>query len=113
MKTHASVSFIFILVSLLTVTCKKHDCQKPNPPSLTNAIITGVDYRKCACCGGLMITFSNDPKPNSAAFSDIRQMPSNSGIDQNSEFPIYVKVKFSTSSVNCGNYVDISELERR
>lgn len=114
MKNLKSSLFFLMLFGLFMVNCNTPDCRKPDPPStLTDAIITGVDYRKCACCGGLMITFTNDPKPYSAAFNNIGQMPPNTGITENSEFPIYVKVKYSKSTANCGNAIDISILKRR
>ncbi len=114
MKTLKSSLFIYILLVLFMTKCNSPDCDKPTTTStLTDGIITGVDYRKCACCGGLMITFSNDPKPYSAEFFNIGQMPPNTGISDSSEFPIYVKLKYSKSNANCGNAIDISILEKR
>ncbi|MFI5221343.1 MAG: hypothetical protein ACHQK8_03380 [Bacteroidia bacterium] len=104
------VLLIFSLF-ILNVSCMKHDCGKP-ANTLTDAIITGNDLRMCACCGGLMITFSNDPKTYSATFYDIDKLPANSGITESSPFPIYVKVKYETST-GCGNKVNILQLERR
>lgn len=103
-----------MIVGLFMNNCNGPDCDKPNTSqTLTDGIITGMDYRKCACCGGLMITFSNDPKPYSAEFFNIGQMPPNTGISDSSTFPIYVKVKYSKPTSTCGNIIDISILEKR
>ena len=101
------------MMVLLITACKKNECIKNVKPKLIDGIITGVDMRECVCCGGLMITFSNDPKPYSATFNTINKMPENTGINEQSKFPIYVSVKYTNSPNNCGNSVDISYLEKR
>lgn len=114
MKNLKSTLSLIILLGLFMTNCNTPDCRKADVPvTLTDAIITGIDYRKCACCGGLMITFSNDPQPYSAEFFNIGKMPPNTGISESSEFPIYVKVKYSKSTANCGNAIDISILKKR
>lgn len=113
MKT-LKLSVFITIAGLFVNNCNGPDCDKlTTSPTLTEAIITGIDYRKCACCGGLMLTFTNDPKTYSAEFFNIGQMPSNTGISDSSEFPIYVKVKYSKSNANCGNAIDILILEKR
>ncbi len=103
-----------MIVGLFMNNSNGPDCVKPaTTPTLTDAIITGIDYRKCAFCGGLMITFSNDPKPYSAEFFNIGQMPPNTGITDSSTFPIYVKVKYSKPTSTRGKIIDISILEKR
>ena len=97
---------------LISISCRKQDCQNPKS-SLTDAIITGTDLRNCACCGGLMITFSNIATPYSEKFYDIDQFPSNMGINENSTFPIYVKVKYEIPVTSCGNLINILTLEKR
>lgn len=88
-------------ISLLGVSCK----HKPLPvckEGYTKAIITGYDMRKCACCGGLMLTFSNDPKPYSSDFVLIDGMPNGSGIGENTVFPLNVCVKYEKQESSCG-----------
>ena len=113
MKTTLITILVFIIFVATTISCRKQDCNKPQPNTLTNAIITGVDFRRCACCGGLMITFTNDSIPYSAAFYDIKDLPSSAGISEQSTFPIKVKVAYSKVSQSCGNFVNITTLERR
>lgn len=113
MKTLKPILLVLVFFSLIAVNCNKKDCRKPQPETLKDAIITGVDYRKCACCGGLMITFTSNPKPYSAEFYNIGQMPPNTDISDSSEFPIYVKVKYTKSTANCGNAIDISVLQKK
>ncbi len=113
MKSIVTFVYVLMLGSLINLSCKKNDCKKTTAQSLTDAIITGTDVRACACCGGLMITFSNDPKTYSSPFFDINQLPSGSGIDEKSQFPIYVKVNYTPSTSNCSNKIDILTLEKR
>ncbi len=102
-----------LFLSSCNKDCHKPDKPKPKPTNSTNAIITGYDYRKCSCCGGMMITFSEDPVPYSATFVKVSELPANTGIGENSEFPIYVKVQYTKVSDDCGGAVKITALERR
>ena len=113
MKIHFKILTLLILSLLIfSIACKKHDCQKPRS-ALTDVIITGNDLRACACCGGLMITFTSNSTPYSEKFYDIDQLPANSGINENSTFPIYVKVKYETVTTQCSDHVNILILEKR
>ena len=112
MKIPFKIFLQAILFSMLFISCQKHNCQNPKS-SLTEAIITGNDLRNCACCGGLMITFSNNATPYSEKFYDIDLLPSNSGINESSAFPIYVRVKYETPTTSCGGHVNILTLEKR
>lgn len=56
-----------------------------------NAIITGYDMRMCMCCGGLMVTFQDNPTPYSGKFYLIHNS-SELGIDEKTTFPIYVNI---------------------
>jgi len=111
MKTYLKIATLFVIVSLFSVGCKKHDCQQPKS-DLVDAIITGNDLRACACCGGLMITFTTNPTPYAGKFYDIDQMPANTGINENSTFPVNVRVKYNTTT-SCGDHVNILILEKR
>ena len=106
------IIIVITIVGTTSITCRKHDSNKPTT-NLTNAIITGVDYRKCACCGGLMITFTNDSIPYSSEFFDIKDLPANSGITEQSTFPMKVKVAYKKLNEPCGNFVSISILQKR
>ena len=112
MKILTKIFTLFVLASLLfSIACKKHDCMKPKS-TLTDAIITGNDLRACACCGGLMITFTNNSTPYSEKFYIIDQLPTNSGINENSTFPINVRVKYETSTASCADHLNILTLEK-
>ncbi len=112
MKNAYKISTLIILFTLIIIGCKKHDCQKP-ASTLTNAIITGNDLRACACCGGLMITFTNNATTYAEKFYTINQLPSNSGITENSTFPIYVKVKYETVTTGCADHINILTIEKQ
>jgi hypothetical protein len=109
------VCCLAFLTTLITLGCRKLESTGPKTQSgLTDAIITGNDVRACVCCGGLMITFSNDPKPYSASYYDVNSMPANTGVDGRSAFPVYVSVKYEMVPNTCGqNMVNITQLEKR
>lgn len=91
-------------------------CTKENLPAgmhTNNGIITGFDARTCPTCGGLMITFSTDPKPYSADFRLIANDPQNLAISETAAFPIYVNVDWKEDSAYAGKRIRITRLSRR
>ena len=95
------------VISLSAISCDKSgQCSEGN--ELTKAIITGYDLRKCSCCGGLMITFSSNPQPNIAAFNLIANDPSEFGINQQTQFPVYISVNYKKLD-GCGDKVMITK----
>jgi hypothetical protein len=81
---------------------------------MNNAEIVGVDFRTCACCGGLEITIDNAPNPNGNDFFLIDEMPSNFKVPENAHFPIPVKIDWRKDSVKCfGSFVDITRIAYR
>jgi hypothetical protein len=102
--------FIIGIIFLLTVTgCRKNE----NNEVISDAVITGYDIRACVCCGGLMLNFNNDPIPYSGTFYLVNELPANSGIDNNTKFPLYVRITWKYNSKVCGitKFVDILNLE--
>ena len=89
-------------------------CRKTNENVvLTDAILAGYDLRACVCCGGLMVTFSNDTTRYSGTFYLIDELPNSSGIDNNTKFPLHVKINWKYSTKVCGSnkFVDILKIE--
>lgn len=91
-------------------------CSKPKPVAtckegFQKAIITGYDMRKCACCGGLMVTFSNDSKPYSSDFVLVESLPKGSTINENTKFPVNVCIKYEKIETSCGTVkIKITEM---
>jgi hypothetical protein len=46
----------------ILLTCLVFSCSKQRH-FMNNALIIGEDYRACACCGGLKLTFSDSLNP--------------------------------------------------
>ena len=83
---------------------------------MNEGIITGFDARACPCCGGLMINFKGETEPYKGEFYLIQNSPTELGIDNNSSFPIYVKVNWE--SVGCsqgglGNLINLTKFKRK
>jgi hypothetical protein len=68
-------------------------CQKPTSSDFqSTGIITGVDAKMCACCGGYYIQIDNKTY-------EFETLPSGSNIDlQNATFPIMVKLDWQLST---------------
>ena len=81
---------------------------------MSNAEITGFDYRMCPCCGGTEIIIDNIPNPNGNSSFLIGSLPSNFTIGDNPKFPIPVKIDWEIDTLRCfGNYVNILRIVRR
>jgi hypothetical protein len=110
LKIKKTSLFIIEIISLLILTC----CQKSVDNNvMKDAIITGYDIRLCPCCGGLMVTFNNNPIPYSGEFYLVNDLPNKSGIDNNTKFPLYVRITWRYNIKICGGtkFIDILELE--
>ena len=95
---------LFIL--LINVACKKEQ------PYMNDAIITGSDPRMCVCCGGLMITFTNDPRPYAADYKHIENV-ADLGLTEKDTFPIYVKVDWKIDTKSACKPIIITRFKRR
>lgn len=105
MKKYLPLLFIPVLL-IVGPACRK------NKKELTSAIITGNDGRYCGCCGGLMITFTNDPQPYGAAFKLISNNVL-SDLGNNVTFPVYVEVAWRDDPSKCGEYIIIEKLVKK
>jgi len=82
-------------------------CQVNNTDNLPyNGIITGPDLRACACCGGYFI------KIDTTTY-DFVVLPPNANFSlKNATFPIYVNLDWHPDTSSCGNYIDITRIEK-
>lgn len=96
---------------LLSVTliclmaCKKENAATNG--SLTSAVITGQDFRKCWCCGGWFIEIGSDT-------FRFKELPAGAKIDlDDAAFPLPVKVKWKLQTDPCmSDLIDIQEIEQ-
>lgn len=73
-------------------------CQKSEEKdAMSDAILTGYDIRDCICCGGLMVTFSDNPTPYSETFYLVNTLPGGLGIDATTKFPLFVRITWKYS----------------
>lgn len=101
------------IILLTTAVLLAAGCKKSSDTRMTDAVITGYDYRKCACCGGLMINFNNDPEPYSGSFYQVHDLPANAGISEQTSFPLYVRVTWQPVEGGCGNSINILRLDKK
>jgi hypothetical protein len=102
MKKASFLAIILILNMIIIGACNKPKPTTACKEGYVKAIITGYDMRKCACCGGLMVTFSNDPTPYSADFVLVETMPKGSTINESTKFPVHVCIKYEKLETSCG-----------
>ena len=89
-----------------------------NNQNTVEAIIIGFDARRCQCCGGFMVTFSNDPTPYKADHYQWRpkQGQENFGVSHSSKFPMRVKIKYKAVASDCvasKGEIEITSLEAK
>jgi hypothetical protein len=95
---------LLVLPSLLLISSCKKDAMTP-------AIITGFDSRMCACCGGLMITFTNDPDPYQAEFYLLTNEAAELGLSMTTSFPVYLEVEYEFKNI-CSKEVMIKKYKK-
>ena len=95
---------IIILVFGISVLAA---CKKPDDSSFSDAVITGVDYRKCMCCSGYFITidtlqyrFFNIPDTTEIKL-------------ENAVFPIPVKLKWKKMVNTCTDLIEVIQINKR
>ena len=97
-----------LLLYLLCFSCNKTESLDTD---WTSAIITGQDVRRCACCGGFMITFSDDPDPYDADFhlwqEDFQWIEETFGISAGSDFPLAVEIQYRLVENPCKGWQNI------
>lgn len=77
-------------------------------------VITGFDPRDCACCGGLLISLnSNSTELFSDSTYQIDHVPGNFSIDNNTVFPVFIRLDYQRTNALCGKTIDILRFEIR
>jgi len=98
---------------LLTAVCLLVGACKKTVEPTTSAIITGYDPRNCGCCGGLMVTFTADPRPFGSDFKLIDNT-ADLGLSSTEIFPLYVKINYESLPDKCGgNHLNVTKLVRQ
>ena len=94
----------FIIIVALIVSMISSSCRKNN--YMSDAVITGEDYRLCVCCGGLFIKLNDGRLFLTGSLE-------NFGVKDNEKFPISVRIDWQTDSSHWyGNYIMITRLMR-
>jgi hypothetical protein len=79
---------------------------------LHKVYITGIDNRDCACCGGYMIYFGNNPEPFAEPFKQAYELPEGTVITYESDFPIEVCITWEPVESLC-DVIKITEIRLR
>ena len=79
---------------------------------MNDGIITGSDRGACICCGGLMITFTQNPEPYAAEFRRIENA-AELRITDKDKFPIYVKVDWRIDSASACKPIIITRMIKK
>jgi len=103
-----------IILAICTLTSCESGVESTD---LVEATVTGIDFRRCACCGGAMLTLSDDGTKYSAPYYQWHGNLEKFGIPTDSEFPMPVLVKFDLDEDQCAmgslGIIQISELLAR
>ncbi len=82
-------------------------CDKDNDTYKSVGIITGADFRECACCGGYFINIDELQYL-------INSLPKNTNLDlQQETFPITVHLDWQISTSSCPNLrIDVLRIKK-
>lgn len=105
-------SYKLLITAVIFAFCFVLGCDDTVSPKMDSAVITGFDVRECACCGGLMINFENNPASYQGKFYLISNNPQDLLKRDTFNFPIYVKVNWEKSAIICvDEIINIKKIE--
>ena len=103
--------YLIILIGIFALNSCKHDISSDNKGAV-EAVLLGYDNRNCDCCGGLMISFLPQPDLFPDQFKLIGNLPSNTGLNDSTVYPLKVLVKWKYGESVCGDeFIDITWLK--
>lgn len=103
MKTYKFLS-VLILFAVLFSACKNDDDNNTVDYDSV-ALITGLDWTTCNCCGNWVIVIEGEPEARQFV-----NLPSNSEIDLSTAvFPISVSLNWDVSTSGC-DHIIISDI---
>lgn len=98
---------ILLFATLFSLSaCDKED------NGLVTATIEGFDFRKCACCGGLIVK----PADQGGDVFQWYQKNGNLGVTADDNFPLSVKIKYHHLAESCtasAGEIEITELHKQ
>lgn len=97
---------LFILCLFLSA-CSSND---EIPEGYVEANITGIDARLCVCCGGVMITLSENSEQYEEPYYQWYNNSDEFEISINSSFPIPVYIQFKDLKDQCSSSLGIIDV---
>lgn len=89
-------------------------CQENvEPLNGTNAIITDFNAMRCMCCGGYMITLSDNPTPYEETYFQWFATQEYDDLDIDANLPLYVNIEYTIDPDRCSfaeGWINISKL---
>ncbi len=105
-------ALLILIATTLGVSCQKNTSLAPDEGTTqSEAIITGIDITTCGCCGGYELDLIDNPPNNLSLLTS--ELPKNSGINNYSNFPIYVTINWKYDSTSCNNRIIITGLKKK
>ncbi|MEI6274506.1 MAG: hypothetical protein WCP08_00890 [Prolixibacteraceae bacterium] len=88
--------WIIVLAFIFFATCTKE-----RNAYMSHGIISGQDFRMCACCGGWLIVIDNQQY-------QFNNLPANVNINlSNEKFPLAVKLDWELNTSGCQNTITV------
>lgn len=94
---------VFFLCCSFSISCSENDI----PEDHVAAIITGIDARRCACCGGAMITLSDNDELYLEPYYQWYDYTRELDLSFDSSFPVNVYVQFNEDNSQCASSLGI------
>lgn len=111
---YPNISMRNLLIISLALFLSAASCRKKTYQAVyTPAIITGIDYRKCMCCGGPMITFSDTTTPYAATYKLVTNNWEELGITDSTVYPVKVFITYRPDADRCnGQFITITGIKK-
>lgn len=101
------LAVIFGVGAFFSACCEGHDDNEPDSCS-EEGIITGIDFRECACCGGWFIEINNDTLRALDLPLEFKE-----SLNPN-EFPLPVYLDWTRVETPClGDEIEVTCIRRR
>lgn len=97
-------------MAVLLVACQ----EDVKPTKGEYAIITGYNAMRCMCCGGYMITLSDDETPFSTPYFQWQPGPEHADLDLENSLPMHVKINYTLDADRCTiseGWIEVSKIK--
>ena len=92
-----NLRLLLLLLLLIPVSSCHRDKCDVQPSYMSDAIISGQDFRKCSCCGGWFLYMGDVILPEGEPYYQVDKFPDTSLINSRTQYPLKVRIDWIQS----------------